>query len=136
MKAQCVHQDSGLCETCFKYEVLLSSSTLASITRKREDQRFPNRLSASEYERLVAWIKDPKRKPAHIAFTASACRDAARAIEASEILKKREAEKAVIEAARKWSQHPDRGLTRHLSEEGYAIRNTLAALDALEREGE
>lgn len=36
----------------------------------------------------------------------------------------------VAEAARRWSDHPDRGLTRHMTEEGAALRNALDALDA------
>lgn len=42
---------------------------------------FEDRLTAFEYKHLVAWMKDPNRKPAIIAFTASACRDMARAFE-------------------------------------------------------
>lgn len=44
-------------------------------------REWPDKLTVSEYERLVAWMKDPKRKPAILAFTDSACRDAARAFE-------------------------------------------------------
>ena len=38
-------------------------------------------LSPLDYKRLVKWMKESKRKPAIIAFTAGACRDAARAFE-------------------------------------------------------
>ena len=44
-------------------------------------KNHPDNLTASEYQRLVEWMKDPKRKSAITAFTASACRDAARAFE-------------------------------------------------------
>ena len=37
------------------------------------------RMTAYEFGRLVEWMKNPKREPAGTAFTAGACRDAARA---------------------------------------------------------
>lgn len=43
--------------------------------------RSPDNLSAWEYKRLAEWLRDAKRKPANVAFTASACRDAARVFE-------------------------------------------------------
>ena len=43
-------------------------------------------LTAFECRRLVEWIKDKNRKPAHSQFTASALRDAARAVEKSGVL--------------------------------------------------
>lgn len=47
------------------------------------------RMTAFEFRRLVDWMKDPKRKPANLAFTAGACRDAARAFEQAEEEKQR-----------------------------------------------
>ena len=38
-------------------------------------------LSTFDYERLVAWMRDPQRMPASTAFTAGATRDAASAFE-------------------------------------------------------
>ena len=38
-------------------------------------------LTSSEYRRLIAWMQNQQRQPAIIAFTAGACRDAARAFE-------------------------------------------------------
>ena len=46
-----------------------------------EGDSMSDNLTLLEYQRLVAWMKDPKRKPAILEFTASACRDAARAFE-------------------------------------------------------
>lgn len=40
-----------------------------------------------DYERFLAWLKDPDRKPANMAFTAGIERDAAYAVEDSGLLK-------------------------------------------------
>ncbi|UOF78272.1 copg antitoxin of type II toxin-antitoxin system [Caudoviricetes sp.] len=51
--------------------------------RLKEKLKYPDSLTLSEYKRLIEWMNNPNRKPAHVAFTASACRDAARAFESS-----------------------------------------------------
>lgn len=40
-----------------------------------------------DYKRFLAWLKDPERKPANLAFTAGIERDAAYAVEDSGLLK-------------------------------------------------
>lgn len=40
-------------------------------------------LTEFEWRRLVAWMRDPKREPSHLAFTAGHARDAASAFEAA-----------------------------------------------------
>lgn len=48
---------------------------------RNESHTYKDKLSISEYKRLVEWMKNSVRKPAINAFTAGACRDAARAFE-------------------------------------------------------
>ena len=67
-------------------ENIYSCVTEALLSEHLIVQKRPNSLSASEYTRLVEWVKNPTREPANTAFTASACRDAARAIEESGLL--------------------------------------------------
>lgn len=62
------------------------------IERLKSKLHYPDALSKSEYERLVEWMNNPNRKPANTAFTASACRDAARAFEESERAAQKEIE--------------------------------------------
>lgn len=40
-------------------------------------------LTELEWRSLVAWMRDPKREPSHLAFTAGHARDAASAFEAA-----------------------------------------------------
>ena len=56
------------------------------IERLKSKLTYPDALTGSEYTRLVEWMNDPERKEAIIAFTASACRDAARAFERCELV--------------------------------------------------
>lgn len=47
-------------------------------------------MSSFDYERLVAWINDPHRKPTELAFTAGAARTAAQAVKDSGIFERTE----------------------------------------------
>lgn len=54
---------------------------------ENERQTLQMGMTAFEYERLVAWLKDPNRKEPMFAFTAGVLRTAARAVVESGVLK-------------------------------------------------
>lgn len=66
------------------------------------DRQKPDGLTAFEFERLILWMKDPKRKSAETAFTSGACRDAARCFERSGVVDRQKKLERVVEMARQY----------------------------------